>query len=241
MSRLPRIDQTLSRLGYATRREAASLAKRGSISTANGTLLKKSDTRHDPGDLLFEGEPLEAVNGLYIMFHKPAGLVCSHEVREGPSIYDMLPARWLRRNPLPASIGRLDKDTTGLILITDDGTFNHRLTSPKHDVQKTYELEVDTNIPEHAVALFAEGSLILKNEDKPCRPAELQIKAPRKAQLILGEGRFHQVKRMMEAVGCTVTKLHRSQIGTLKIGDLKEGAWRALNEAELLLLKGGDA
>lgn len=233
MSRPPRIDQTLSRLGYTSRREAPKWAKKGRITTRDGAILKKCDVRHDIEDLLVDGEPLEAPNGLYILLNKPAGLVCSHEEREGPSIYDILPPRWLQRNPLPASIGRLDKDTTGLILITDDGTLNHRLTSPKHHVPKIYELTVDADIPQSAIELFAHGTLMLDKEDKPCLPAELTLTSTRTARLVLHEGRYHQVKRMMEAVGCTVTQLHRCQFGDLTLCDLEEGQWRTLNEEEL--------
>jgi 16S rRNA pseudouridine516 synthase len=233
MSRPPRIDQTLSRLGYATRREAPLWAKQGRITARDGAVLKKCDVRHDIADLLVDGEPLEAPDGLYLILHKPAGLVCSHEEREGPSIYDILPERWLRRNPLPASVGRLDKDTTGLILITDDGVLNHRLTAPKHHVPKTYELTVDAKIPRSAIELFAAGTLMLEKEDKPCLPAELTITSTHTARLVLHEGRYHQVKRMMEAVDCSVTQLHRSYFGDLNLDDLAEGQWRPLREVEL--------
>jgi 16S rRNA pseudouridine516 synthase len=233
MSRHPRIDQTLSRLGYASRSNASSWTRQGRISTRDGLVLKKSDARHDPADMLVDGVPVDFPAGLFILLHKPLGLVCSHESGEGPSIYDLLPERWMQRNPSPASIGRLDKDTTGLILITDDGAFNHRLTSPKHHIPKVYELTVDTEIPSSAIALFASGTLMLDKEVKPCLPAELTITGPLSARLVLHEGRFHQVKRMMAAVGCQVLTLHRSHFGELSLGDLPEGQWRSLTADEL--------
>jgi 16S rRNA pseudouridine516 synthase len=121
------------------------------------------------------------------------------------------------------SVGRLDKDTSGLILITDIGPLVQKYTSPKSDSEKVYEAELDGDLPEGLADLFASGSLVLRNETKPCKPAHLEVLAPRQARLTITEGRYHQVRRMFASQGLQVTALHRTQLGAYELGDLKEG------------------
>lgn len=222
-----RLDQLLSRCGYASRREVAQWIHAGRI-TLEGEEKIEPARRVRPETVRVDGEPLDAPEGLLVMLNKPAGLVCSRDPREGPNVYDLLPERWSRRHPPITSVGRLDKDTTGLLLLTDIGEWVHRWTSPRHHVEKTYEVTVDADLAPNLVDLFASGTLRLDHEESPCLPARLEILSPRESLVHLTEGRYHQVRRMFAAVGCRVVKLHRSRIGTLLMGDLPEGTWRRL-------------
>jgi 16S rRNA pseudouridine516 synthase len=125
-------------------------------------------------------------------------------------------------------VGRLDKDTSGLLLLTDQTTLVHRLTSPKHKVPKIYRATLDRDVPESAAATFASGTLVLEGETTPCLPAELSLLSPREAELTLMEGRYHQVRRMFAAVGCTVLTLHRTRFGNLDLEGVAESTWREL-------------
>ena len=223
-----RADQLLSRYGYCSRREAAAWIRAGRI-TLDGAPLMKAEQRVPPGTVLVDGQPVAFPDGMLIAFHKPTGVTCSHNPEEAPLLYDLLPPQWLRRQPPPQTVGRLDRDTSGLILLTDDGPLLHRLTSPRHDVVKTYELTVDADIPPGTAALFASGTLTLRSEDQPCLPAELEILTPRTARLHLREGKYHQVRRMLASQGCHVTALHRTKVGSVEIGPLAPGEWRTVS------------
>lgn len=222
-----RLDALLSRFGYCSRNEARAWLKDGRVTLA-GRALSSPSEKASPAAVLVDGEPVEFPNGLLVLLHKPADHVCSHDPGEGPSIYDLLPPRWLERNPVVTTIGRLDKDATGVLLVTDDGDLVHRWTSPKHKVSKVYEVTVDADLPPGLSALFASGTLMLDDEDKPCLPSRLEILGPREARLELTEGRYHQVKRMFSSQGCTVTRLHRSRFGEITLDGLAPGEWRAL-------------
>ena len=179
-------------------------------------------------EVTVDGEPLDHPEGLLLLYHKPAGLVCSHEAREGPSVYDALPERWRRRNPPVTSIGRLDKETTGLLLLTDLPDLVHRLTSPKHKVPKVYRARLDRAVPDEAAERFGAGTLVLPGEESPCAPAALEVLGPCEARLTLTEGRYHQVRRMFAALGATVVALHRESFGPLTLEGVVSGAWRVL-------------
>ena len=222
-----RLDQLLANLGYCSRREAREWVRAGRV-TVRGEAAEDFGQKVAPADVRVDGEPLDHSEGLLLLLHKPLGLVCSHEAREGPSVYSLLPERWQRRNPVVTSVGRLDKDTSGLLLATDQSPLVHRLTSPKHKVPKVYRAHVDRDLPAELRALFASGTLMLPGETEPCAPAELQIVAPREATLTLTEGRYHQVRRMFAAAGATVLTLHRERFGTLDLGTLAPGEWREL-------------
>jgi len=224
---LARLDQVLSRYGYCSRSEAAGWVRDGRVTIA-GAPAKARDQKVDATTILVDGKPVECPDGILALMHKPAGYVCSHDEREGATVYDLLPAQWLRRNPPVTTIGRLDKDTTGVLLITDIGPLVQRWTSPKHKVPKIYEVTVDRDLDPALIELFAAGTLHLKEEDKPCKPARLEILDARHARLELTEGLYHQVKRMFASQGWTVTQLHRSRFGELDLGTLKPGEWQLL-------------
>ncbi|MBI3884668.1 MAG: rRNA pseudouridine synthase [Opitutae bacterium] len=222
-----RLDQLLANLGYCSRREARAWIDDGRV-TVRGESADNVSQKADPADVRVDGEPLDHPAGLLLLLHKPLGLVCSHDGREGPSVYGLLPARWQRRNPPVTSVGRLDKDTSGLLLLTDQSELVHRLTSPKHKVAKVYGATLSHGLPAGITELFASGTLLLKEEDAPCAPAALNIISPREAELTLTEGRYHQVRRMFASQGCEVVTLHRPRFGHLELGDLPVGQWRAL-------------
>jgi 16S rRNA pseudouridine516 synthase len=227
-----RLDQLLSSLGYCSRREAVSLVKAGRVKQ-NDIVLTKADAKVDPHAVTLDGEPLEAPDGLLAMLHKPVGYVCTHGDGEGPTIYELLPDQWLRRNPAVTSVGRLDKDTSGLLLVTDIGSLVHRFTSPKAEVEKVYVAEVDRDLDPALIEIFAKGDLMLRSEDKPCLPAKLEIVSPRTARLTITEGRYHQVRRMFASQGWHVEKLHRERFGPYELGDLAEGEWRLIPDVEM--------
>jgi 16S rRNA pseudouridine516 synthase len=222
-----RLDQLLANLGHGSRREVRDFIQAGLVTV-------RGDVEYDPGakvnaeDVLVEGTPLEAPNGLLAVFHKPAGYVCTHADGEGPTIYELLPERWTKRNPPVTSVGRLDKDTSGVLVVTDRGELVQRWTSPRSVVEKVYEVEVDTPLEEHLVATFASGTVMLRSEETPCRPAKLELVDPRHARLTLTEGRYHQVRRMFASQGWNVVKLHRSRFGEFEIEGLAPGEWRII-------------
>lgn len=224
---LRRLDQLLANLGYCSRREARAWVEAGRVEVAGAVA---DDPGHKaPADAVrVDGEPLDHPDGLLLLMNKPLGRVCSHDLREGPGVYDLLPARWRRRNPVVTTIGRLDKDTSGLLLLTDQSALVHQLTSPKHKVPKIYRATLDADLPPDTAARFAAGTLLLPGEAAPCAPAELRALGPREAELTLTEGRYHQVRRMFSVVGCEVLTLHRVRFGPLMLGDLDPGQWREL-------------
>ena len=222
-----RADQLLSRYGYCSRRDAEAWISRDRL-TVEDAPVSRADARVDPEAALVDGRPVEFPGGLCVAFHKPVGIVCSHNHADGEIIYDLLPARWMRRNPAPVTAGRLDKETSGLILITDDGALVHRLTSPRHESEKTYEVTVDRDLPPDIVETFASGTLLLRSETRPCLPARCELTGPRTAILHVMEGRYHQVRRMFASQGCTVTALHRTRVGNIALEGLKPGEWRAV-------------
>ncbi|MDI1320337.1 MAG: pseudouridine synthase [bacterium] len=220
-----RLDQLLANLGYCSRREARAWIQAGRV-TVRGVVVDDFGAKADPADVRVDGEPLDHPDGLLLLLHKPAGLVCSHDEREGPNVYSLLPLRWRGRNPAVTSIGRLDKDTSGLLLLTDQTELVHRLTSPKHKVPKVYRATLSAEVSRALIPLFASGTLLLKDEKDPCAPAALKILSPREAELTLTEGRYHQVRRMFASQGVEVLALHRARFGPLELGGLPVGQWR---------------
>ncbi len=226
-----RLDQFLANLGYCSRREARAWVEGGRVTVG-------TDTADDPGqkaaagEVRVDGEPLDHPEELLLLLHKPVGTVCSHDGREGPRVYDLLPPRWQRRNPAVTSIGRLDQDTSGVLLLTDRTQLVHRRTSPRHKVPKVYRATLDRGAAAAeaaaVTALFGAGTLVLTGESAPCLPAALRWRSPREAELTLIEGRYHQVKRMFASQGLAVTALHRERFGDLELGDLPAGQWREL-------------
>ena len=222
-----RLDQLLANLGYCSRREAREWIRSGRVTVA-GKVEKDFGAKANPAEVRLDGELLDHPDGLLLLVHKPLGLVCSHDEREGPNVYSVLPPRWRERNPQITSIGRLDKDTSGLILLTDQSELVHRLTSPKHKVPKVYRATLATDLPAGLADLFATGTLVLTGEKEACAPATLNVLGPREAELTLTEGKYHQVRRMFASQGCEVLTLHRTLFGPLDLGDLSAGQWREL-------------
>lgn len=222
-----RLDQLLANLGYCSRSEARSWVRGGRVSV-RGKIADDVGQRVTAADVRVDGEALDHPDGLLILLHKPTGLVCSHDEREGPNVYSLLPERWRRRNPAMTSIGRLDKDTSGLLLLTDQSALVHRLTSPRHKVPKIYRATLDRPPAPDAASIFAGGTLRLDGESEPCVPAALEVLSPCEARLTLTEGRYHQVRRMFAAVGATVLTLHRERFGALTLEGVPRGTWQLL-------------
>ncbi len=223
-----RIDQWLANLGYCSRQQARQYLKAGRVEIA-GKMAKDPSEKARAGDVLIDGQPLDHPDGLLVLINKPLGLVCSHDLREGPNVYSLLPERWRQRNPPVTSVGRLDKDTSGALLLTDQSEWVHRWTSPKHKVPKVYIADVDQTLNENLISIFASGTLMLSGETAPCAAAQLRFLDARKAELTLTEGRYHQVRRMFASQGLTVTALHRARFGSLEVKNLEFGAWRELS------------
>jgi len=222
-----RLDQILANYGYCSRSEAKIWIRKGRV-TVNGEPARAAEKKASPDTVRVDGNAIENPEGILALLHKPAGYVCSHDAGEGPIIYDLLPPQWTRRNPPVTTVGRLDKDTTGVLLITDVGDLVQRWTSPKHKVAKIYEATVNADLSPALIELFASGTLTLEGEEKPCAPARLEITSPREARLELTEGRYHQVKRMFASQGIDVLRLHRSRFGEFELADLQPGQWRLL-------------
>lgn len=234
--------------GFGTRRVCAGLIQQGwvSVMDAAGQARPVLDsTEHfEPQGLSFEvqGEPWQYAEKAYLMLHKPAGTECSQKPSAWPSIYTLLPAP-LRQRPSKSAvqgvqaIGRLDQDTTGLLLLSDDGQFIHRMSSPKKHVPKVYEVSTKHPLDPDQVSRLLAG-VVLEDDPKPVRAAAAEQVAEHHLRLTLLEGKYHQVKRMLAAVGNRVEALHRSQIGALRLpADLAPGQWRWLSESDLSALK----
>ncbi|MFU8892277.1 MAG: pseudouridine synthase [Luteolibacter sp.] len=228
----------LANLGYGSRREVEKMIRTGVVTDAAGNAVNDK-SRIGRDDLRVAGEPLDPPAPMVLMMHKPVGVTCSHE-DPGALVFDLLPARFLRRNPPISSVGRLDKETTGLLLLTDDGQLLHRLISPKSQCPKTYIATLDRPLRGDEGAIFASGELMLNGETKPLLPAEMTVIDEHTARLVIHEGRYHQVRRMFAACGNHVTSLHRTRIGLLELpADLAPGEWRVATEEEIRLCQNG--
>ena len=221
-----RVDALLSRYGYCSRREAGAWVKQGRV-VQEGAPMRTPNARVKPESVLVDGEPVPYPAGICVALHRPVGYTCSHDAADGTPVYELLPPQWLRRTPPVQTVGRLDKETSGLLLITDDGALLHALTSPKRHVPKQYAYTTEAPVPTEAVELFAAGSLLLRGEKEPCLPAQLELTAPCAGLLTLHEGRYHQVRRMLAAVGAPVLTLQRVAVGTLHLDalHLAPGEW----------------
>lgn len=230
-----RLIRLVANLGYGSQRDVRAMIRDGRLTLADGTVLtEQSKAAHE--DIRLDGEPLDPPSGLVLMLNKPEGYTCS-TADPGRIVYELLPPRFMRRNPIVAPVGRLDRDTTGLLLLTDDGPLLHRLTSPKHHVPKVYEVTLARPLDGTEAELFASGTLILRSETTPLLPATLEATGSHTARLTITEGRYHQVKRMFAATGNHVEKLHRAGMGGLALGDLALGQWRVLAAEEVAGLR----
>ena len=229
-----RLTRLIANLGYGSQRDVKAMIRDGRVTLADGSALSEaSRAAHD--DIRVDGEALDPAPGVVLMLNKPAGYTCS-TADPGRIVYELLPPRFMRRNPIIAPVGRLDRDTTGLLLLTDDGKLLHRLTSPRHHVPKTYEVSLARPLDGTEAELFASGTLVLRSETTPLLPARLEATGPQTARLTITEGRYHQVRRMFAATGNHVERLHRAAIGLLALGDLPEGQWRVLGADEVAAL-----
>lgn len=224
-----RLDRILSERGYCSRSQADDLVRQREV-CFEGKRIVRADDYVEGDHVTIDGQPLDP-ESLLILMHKPAGLTCAHEDR-GSLVYDLLPPRWILRRPPLSTVGRLDKDTTGVLLLTDDGQLLHRLTSPKHHVPRTYRVTLRDPLKGTEAARFASGTMTLDDDPKPLKPAQLEPLGPNECLLVLHEGRYHQVKRMFEALGNLVIQLHREKFGEITVGELKPGEWRDITPAE---------
>jgi 16S rRNA pseudouridine516 synthase len=228
----------IANLGYGSRKEVMAIFREGRITDANGEVLY-SDDQADHASVRLDGEPLDPPFPFTLMLNKPVGYTCSTK-DAGAVIYELLPYRFRLRSPLLASVGRLDRDTTGLLLMTDDGALLHKIVSPRSKLEKVYEVTLARDLRGDEVKIFASGKLKLESEKSPLAPAKLEVLEARQARLTLTEGRYHQARRMFAAVGNHVEALHRSRVGGLTLGDLPEGKWRQVTAHDLAVLFGKD-
>ena len=222
-----RLAQILFSQGFGTRRECAALIRTGQVAIA-GRPCDDPDADVPEAGLVFtvSGRPWPYHARALVLLHKPPAYECSRKPRHHPSVLTLLPAPLRTRGLQP--IGRLDEDTTGLLLLTDDGALIHRLTSPKHHVPKVYEIGTKHPVDAAQVERLCAG-VVLDDDPRPVRAAACEASGERSLRLTLTEGKYHQVKRMVAAVGNRVETLHRSAFGTLTLPpDLAPGAWRWL-------------
>jgi 16S rRNA pseudouridine516 synthase len=224
----------IANLGYGSRKDVTQLFRSGRITDADGEVLYADDVV--PYETIrVDEEPLDPPPGLVLMMNKPLGVTCSRK-DPGRVVYDLLPPRYNVRTPVLSSVGRLDRDTTGLLLFTDDGALLHRIISPKAQVTKVYEATLAQDLRGDEGALFASGTLMLETEKEPLAPAVLDVLGPRHARLTVTEGRYHQVRRMFAAAGNHVETLRRISVGGLTLGELPLGEWRAIGVDEIALI-----
>ena len=245
-----RLDQLLFSQGFGTRRVCAGLIEQGLV-TVGGTVCTEPDAEFDTdaGGLVFtvQGAEWAFHERAYLMLNKPAGYECSHRPGAWPSVYTLLPGALRQRPPHTKSsakivgvqaVGRLDQDTTGLLLLSDDGAFIHRMNSPKKHVPKVYEVTTRHPLDASQTEKLLRG-VVLDDSPKPVAAAGAEAVGTHHLRLTLTEGKYHQVKRMVAAVGNRVEALHRSSIGRLALpADLPEGQWRWLSADDLLALAG---
>ena len=224
----------IANLGYGSRKQVTQLFREGRIRSLDGRALAEADAV-DPTLVLIDGEPMDPPSGLLVMLHKPVGYTCSTK-DVGRLVYELLPRRFRLRDPLLSYVGRLDRDTSGLLLMTDDGALLHRIVRPKAKLPKVYEVSLARDLVGDEGMHFSSGELMLESETEPLAPAQLEVLGARHARLTITEGRYHQVRRMFAALGNHVETLHRCRVGGLGLGTLPVGMWRVLDEADRRLL-----
>lgn len=223
-----RLDKILSNLGYCSRSQLRKQLDRVKVA---GEPAQKPDQKAEWSDLTWDDQPLDP-DPLWILLNKPAGLTCSHR-DAGPLVYEIFPERYLARKPALSSVGRLDRDTTGVLLFTTDGGALHRMTSPRSQIDKVYRAELTRQPGESELDRVRAGGWTLEGDDKPLLPCQAQIIGPLTVELVLQEGRYHQVKRMWSALDNPVISLHRERFGPFVCGELKAGEYRLLKPEEV--------
>ncbi|MBS5305914.1 pseudouridine synthase [Clostridium tertium] len=237
---MERLDKVLSNLGYGTRKEIKQVVRKGLIEV-NGEIVKDNGMQIDPevDKVLVNGEEIFYRKYIYLMMNKPDGVVSATFDNRDETVIDLLEIEHQVFEPFP--VGRLDKDTVGLLLLTNDGELNHRLISPKWKVDKVYYAKIDKKVTEADIKKFKNG--ITLDDGYTCKEAKLEIlessDSGSEVMITIQEGKFHQVKRMFEAVDKSVVYLKRVEFGTLQLDeDLEEGEYRELTEEEVAILKG---
>ncbi|MBD8908552.1 pseudouridine synthase [Methylorubrum zatmanii] len=243
MTKAVRLDRLLANLGYGSRREVEGLAWAGLVRLDGETLTDAAQRIPLDPDLsarmTIQGQLLDPLPGLCLMLHKPLGVTCSHK-EAGPLVYSLLPERWRRRDPALSTVGRLDKETSGLLLLTDDGALLHRIISPKAKVAKRYRVTLARPLQGDETSILASGELMLDGEDKPLLPVEMEADDATHCTVTLHEGRYHQVRRMFAAMGNHVDALHRDRVGGLALpADLEAGGYRVLGPGEIAAVFAG--
>lgn len=242
------LEDILYSQGIGMRRVCAGLIQRGLVQVKNSSgqwqTIDDTSAEFDPTGLEFsvQGTPWQYHEKAYVILNKPQGIECSQKPSAWPSVYTLLPSP-LRERPVKGgkpgvqAVGRLDQDTTGLLLLSDDGVFIHRMSSPKKNLDKVYQVYTADPIDSKQIDQLLAG-VVLDDDPKPVYARVCVLHSPKHLALTITSGKYHQVKRMLAAVGNRVERLHRSQIGQLSLPeDLKEGQWRWLTADELLLLK----
>lgn len=234
---LKRLDKLITDTGLCSRSQARDRIRAGAV-CVNGVVIRDASAKFDSdtATVLVDGQCIGDSGHLYVMLHKPAGLLSASRDRNKPTVLDLMPAEWRRRGLF--CVGRLDKDTTGLLLLTDDGDFAHRVISPKSRIPKIYVADVEGVPAESDVTAFREG--ITLKDGLECLPAELRILGGGRVEVMVYEGKYHQVKRMLASRLLPVTALHRRRIGELELdSNLAPGEYRLLRQEELALLGEG--
>ena len=230
MDNAMRIDKFLADMGYGTRNEVKKMMRNGYVEV-DGVVIKKGDFKVDIDTIVYvDDQPVQYVENEYYVLYKPAGYISAREDGRYPTVMELIQSYKSDLSP----VGRLDLDTEGLLLITNDGDLNHKLLSPKNHVEKKYYVEVDKPLPDNTEEIFSKP---IEFEDFTSKPAKYEQINEASAYLTITEGKFHQVKRMFEHVGCTVTYLRRDEFDFLTLDGLNVGEYRELTEEELIKLK----
>ena len=231
---MERIDKIISEQTYYSRKEIKKLISKGMV-YANGEQVKKPEIKYDETNIVVEinGKEIEIKKHIYLLLNKPKGYVSTTEIETQKTVLDLVPEKYKNRNLFPA--GRLDKDTTGLMLITDDGEFAHNILSPRKHVKKEYEVTLDIPVTETMVNGFKKGVML---NDGECKSANLEITGKYTAKVVITEGRYHQIKRMFGCYGAKVVELNRICMGNLylpkdlKLGEIKEATSDELQQMQ---------
>ncbi len=229
---LMRLDKLLSQATVFTRSQAKIHIKKGKVKVDGDVVKNPAQHISDNANVEYMGVSISKPKLRYIMLNKPAGVVCANKDKDHPTVFDSL---FVPNVESLHVAGRLDIDTTGLVLLTDDGQWLHQITSPKHNHRKVYQVDLDTDITEKQIRILSEG-VQLKAEKERSKPAQIEVINKTKIRIAISEGKYHQVKRMMAAVGNHVIKLHREKVANIMLDDtLAEGQWRDLDALEIKL------
>lgn len=228
-----RLDYYLAHAANLSRKEAKIAIAKGRVLVNGESKLKANTGVTDSCDVILDKKPLSFQQNRYYMMHKPEGVVCALQDDEHSVVLDLLPNEIKKELKV---VGRLDKDTTGLLLLTTDGQWLHKITSPKHDCPKTYLVDLADKIEQDAVNALEQG-VLLNGEIDLTKPAKVVVHSDKQISLTISEGKYHQVKRMLAAVGNKVEALHRSQIGSLVLPEaLPLGEFQELSQEQAALL-----